>query len=293
MPSASPSFNTLSDYVALMKLRLLSLVLVSTAMGYYLAARTQGSMTVFLYTLLGVACVGSGANALNQWYERHIDSLMRRTKMRPLPARRLGKTRALIFGIVISVMGFLVLGYQVNTLTLLLSFASWASYLFIYTPLKSRTVLNTWVGAVPGALPAVLGCTAVTGSLSPEALSLFLILYFWQMPHFFAISWVYREDYLLGGFKMLSHNDPDGRKTSRQIMIHSVLLFLASLLLFILSDSSFVYLFSALIAGGIFLYFALAFYQTVSTAKARHVFQASIIYLPFLFLAIIVDRMVF
>lgn len=282
--------NKLSDYFALIKFRLLSLVLVSTSMGYYLAADQNGNLITFLGVLTGVACVGGGANALNQWYERYIDRLMKRTKKRPLPSKRLTENNALLFGIIISAIGFIIIGYKVNNLTLILSFASWASYLFLYTPLKSLTVLNTWVGAIPGALPAVMGCTAVAGILSWEALALFLILFFWQMPHFFAISWVYREDYMKGGFKMLSWNDPDGKTTSSQILIHTVLLLLVSIGLFFVTRSGFIYLISAIALGLFFLFYAIGFYRATTISRARGVFRASIIYLPVLFIAIILDK---
>lgn len=286
-----PMQQRLSIYLQLAKIRLLSLVLISTAMGYYLAARIDFDPLILFYTLAGVLLVGGGANTLNQWYERNCDVLMERTRTRPLPSQQITPNQALLFGLVISVAGFFILWLGVNNLTLLLSFLSWSTYLLLYTPLKRVTVINTWIGAVPGALPAVLGCTAATGVLDQDAITLFMILYIWQMPHFFAISWVYREDYKKGGFKMLSGEDPDGIATSSQILTHTFLLLFASIGLFFLSGSSLIYLVLAILAGLASLGVAINFYMDRSVAKARAVFRVSILYLPVLFLALILDRL--
>ncbi len=290
-PWLLPMRSRMLDYLALVKFRLMALVLVSTSMGFYLSFTAESNLWHFIATLAGVALVGSGANTLNQWYERDIDVLMQRTRNRPLPAKRLTGSNALIFGLLITLAGFLLLGTQVNLLTLGLSFVSWATYLFIYTPMKQVSVLNTWIGAIPGALPAVLGCTAASGTLGWEATSLFMILFFWQMPHFFAISWVYRDDYLRGGLKMLSGPDLDGRRTARQITLNTLLLIIASVSLFLLPSTGLIYLAVALMAGAMFLAHALAFQRQISIRNARRVFFASILYLPVLFLAIIADRL--
>ncbi len=279
------------NYLKLIKFRLLSLVLVSTCMGFYISNNSLSSISVLLYALIGITLVGGGANSLNQWKERDADALMLRTKNRPLPAQRLTPNNALGFGILISCCGFVALGYYVNSLTLVLSFLSWAIYLFVYTPLKTRTVLNTWIGAVPGAIPAVLGATAASGTLEISSLALFLTLYVWQMPHFFAISWIYRDDYLRGGFKMLSWNDDHGATTALHILAHSILLIPISTWLFWSGDSGLVYLFAAVASGFVFLYFALQFYLNTSKLTAKKLFHYSILYLPLLFAAIILDHM--
>jgi protoheme IX farnesyltransferase len=280
-----------SDYLALIKFRLLTLVLVSTCMGFFIGADANTPLSSLLYILLGITLVGGGANTLNQWKERSNDALMVRTRARPLPSQRLAPANALWFGVAISVAGFVVMGAGVNWLTLLLGFISWSSYLFIYTPLKIRSPVNTWVGAVPGAIPAILGCTAATATLNDAATALFLILYVWQMPHFFAISWVYREDYLRGGFRMLSWNDEAGKRTATNILLHTVILLPVSTGLYLVGHSGLVYLGITLASGLAFLAVALQFFFNISKQGAKRVFSYSIVYLPLLFIAIIADKL--
>lgn len=297
-PAPVPLMSTIGNYLALIKFRLLSLVLVSTCMGYFIGA--EGSfigtdagtaLAPLLYTLIGITLVGGGANTLNQWKERSNDALMYRTRARPLPAQRVQPLYALWFGIAISQLGFLVIGLGVNSLTLALAFVSWSSYLFVYTPLKTRSPINTWVGAVPGAIPAILGCTAATGTLDTATLALFLILYIWQMPHFFAISWVYRDDYLRGGFRMLSWNDESGQRTAFHILLHTLILVPVSLGLWLVGHSGQIYLWITLASGLYFLALALGFYRDISRQSAKRVFFYSIVYLPLLFIAIIADKL--
>lgn len=289
---AGPGFrNRLRDYLALTKFRLLTLVLISTAMGYYLSSLRPFDIPTFVHVMIGVLLVGGGANTLNQWYERRFDQRMHRTRNRPLPAGRLRPWQALVFGLLISLAGFGLLAVGVNRLTLILAFISWSSYLFLYTPLKRLSALNTWVGAIPGALPAVLGCTAASGELNLEAVTLFLVLFLWQMPHFFAISWIYREDYQRGGFHMLSADDPQGIATSTQILTHTLLLLIASISLFFLGDAGLIYLVSAIMAGLANFFFAINFYMVRTIPNARGVFRMSLLYLPILFAALIIDRL--
>ncbi len=290
-PESRSLMSPVANYLALIKFRLLSLVLVSTCMGYFIGADAATPLAPLFYTLLGITLVGGGANALNQWKERSNDALMYRTRSRPLPAERVYPIDALWFGIAISQAGFIVIGLGVNWLTLLLAFLSWSSYLFLYTPLKTRSPINTWVGAVPGAIPAILGCTAATGTLNAAALALFLILYVWQMPHFFAISWVYREDYLRGGFRMLSWNDESGQRTAFHILLHTVILVPVSAGLYLVGHSGQIYLWLTLASGLVFLALAIAFYRSVSKQDAKRVFYYSILYLPLLFIAIVADQL--
>lgn len=290
-PDPFPLMSPVANYLALIKFRLLSLVLISTCMGYFIGADADTPLAPLLYTLLGITLVGGGANTLNQWKERGNDALMYRTRARPLPSGRVQPLYALWFGIAISQAGFIVMGLGVNALTLALGFLSWASYLFVYTPLKTRSPVNTWVGAVPGAIPAILGCTAATGTLNAAALALFLILFVWQMPHFFAISWVYREDYLRGGFRMLSWNDPSGRRTALQILLHTLILVPVSAGLYLVGHSGLVYLVITLISGCVFLALAIRFFRNISGKNAKRVFHYSILYLPLLFIAIIADKL--
>ncbi len=290
MPATS-LLSRRADYLALIKFRLLTLVLVSTCMGFFIGAEASTPLAPLFYTLLGITLVGGGANTLNQWKERANDALMVRTRGRPLPAQRLTPENALWFGSVISLSGFVVMGWGVNLLTLLLGFLSWSSYLFVYTPLKTHSPLNTWVGAVPGAIPAILGCTAATGTLNAATLALFLILYVWQMPHFFAISWVYREDYLRGGFRMLSWNDETGTRTGNYILLHTLLLVPVSTGLYLVGHSGLIYLWITLASGLAFLVLAELFSRNPTKAAAKRVFHYSILYLPLLFLAIIADKL--
>jgi protoheme IX farnesyltransferase len=285
--AALPSASTL---LALVKFRLLTLVLVSTCMGWFLGARAGSALLVLAATLSGVALVGGGANCLNQWKERHADGQMLRTRTRPLVTGRISPTATLVFGSVISLAGMLILAGWVNLLTAVLSLLSWASYLFVYTPLKQTTPFNTWVGAVPGALPAVLGYSGASNTLDATALAVFLLLYVWQLPHFFAISWVYRDDYLRGGFRMLSWNDPQGQRSARHILVHSVLLLPASSALYLVGANGLIYLGVALASGLVQLHLAWRFWRQPDTARARRVFHFSIIYLPVLFLGIVLDH---
>ncbi len=281
----------LSDYIELTKFRLLLLVMITVGIGYYLSSPV-GHVLLFLNTLLGVACVGSGAHALNQWYEREFDARMKRTRHRPLPSKRLSSDEALGFGLLISFAGLAYLAFNVNSLTAFLGFCTWASYLFLYTPLKRRTIFNTWVGAIPGALPPLMGWTAARGTLDLEALPLFAILYLWQLPHFFAVSWMYREDYKNGGFQMLSLDDPTGQKTSYQMIINTVLLLFASLSLFFIQQAGWLYLLCAIGLGILFLITTIFFFRQRTIMNARRVFFASIIYFPILWAAMVLDRMV-
>jgi heme o synthase len=284
--------SVLADYQALIKFRLLLLVLISVCMGFFIGINEQTSFSSLLWVLVGVYCVGGGANTLNQWIEREIDILMVRTQKRPLPSKRLTPNNALLFGLAISAVGFIVIAALVNTLTLILSFLSWISYLLIYTPLKRKSSINTWVGAVPGALPAALGCTAAAGEVTESAFILFLILFVWQMPHFFAISWIYRKDYLSGGFKMLSWDDDQGTKTAKHILIHAVLLLPVSSSLFLLGHSGLTYFLLTLTASLIFIYYSILFYISPDIRCAKKVFRFSIVYLPILFFAIIFDKVI-
>ncbi|MDC1436791.1 heme o synthase [Gammaproteobacteria bacterium] len=284
--------SVLADYQALIKFRLLLLVLISVCMGFFIGINEQTSFSSLLWVLVGVYCVGGGANTLNQWIEREIDILMVRTQKRPLPSKRLTPNNALLFGLAISAVGFIVIAALVNTLTLILSFLSWISYLLIYTPLKRKSSINTWVGALPGALPAALGCTAAAGEVTESAFILFLILFVWQMPHFFAISWIYRKDYLSGGFKMLSWDDDQGTKTAKHILIHAVLLLPVSSSLFLLGHSGLTYFLLTLTASLIFIYYSILFYISPDIRCAKKVFRFSIVYLPILFFAIIFDKVI-
>ena len=227
LPAAS---NRLRAYVELTKPGITRLVLVTTAAGFYLGTRGAIDFQLLINTLIGTGLAASGCNALNQYVERDEDARMNRTSGRPLPSGRLTPLEALTCACALSVVGTLYLLLLVNLATALVVLLSLTSYIFVYTPLKQRTPLSTIIGAVPGALPIVAGWTATGARIDAVALALFGILFLWQMPHFFALAWIYREDYRRGGFRMLSVLDPLGRRTGRQILAYSVLLIPVTLL---------------------------------------------------------------
>src|SRR6185312_7960369 len=234
-------------YSDLIKARLTLLVVLTTLVGFYLGSGNYVDYLLMIHAVLGTAMVASGAAALNQLLEREHDAKMRRTKNRPLPSGRLQPTTVMVFGGVLSCAGLLYLALAVNLTTSVIGAISLISYVFIYTPLKRMTWLNTAVGAVPGAWPPLMGWTAARGELSYEGWALFAILAFWQLPHFFAIAWLYREDYAKAGFVMLPNIDPDGSRTAQQSVSNTIALIFASLCPFALGMSGRMYLVAALI----------------------------------------------
>jgi protoheme IX farnesyltransferase len=274
----------------LAKARLTFLVLLTTLVGFYLGYRGPVDYLRMLHLLLGTALVAGGASALNQLLEREYDARMRRTQTRPLPSGRLEPQTVLIIGAVASATGLIYLAFAVNLLTSVVGAATLFSYLFVYTPLKRVTWLNTAVGAVPGALPPLMGWTAARNELSVEGWTLFAILAFWQLPHFLAIAWIYREDYARAGFKMLPVVDPEGHRTGRQAVSHTLGLLPVSLCPFLLHLTGPVYLTGATLLGLIFLWFAIQFARQLSTARARQLFFVSILYLPLLLAVMVLDK---
>src|SRR5579864_1426198 len=267
-------------YADLTKARLTFLVVLTTLVGFYLGYRGPVNYLLMLHAVLGTALVASGAAALNQLLEREHDAKMRRTRNRPLPSGRLQPTTVMVFGGVCACAGLLYLSLAVNLTTAVLGAISLLSYLFIYTPLKRVTWLNTAIGAVPGGLPALMGWTAARGELSREGWALFAILAFWQLPHFLAIAWMYREEYEKAGFKMLPGIDPEGHRTGRQAVSHTLGLLPVSLFPFLFHVTGPVYLVGALVLGGVFLWYAVQFARQLTIPRARQLFFASILYLP-------------
>jgi len=280
----------LSDLGELSKARLSFLVLLTTLVGFLVA--WSGPMDYLLLgaTLLGTALSAAGASALNQWLERDVDSLMPRTADRPLPARRMHPSDALIFGLLCSGSGIALLLLLVNLLTALLSFLTILIYAALYTPLKRVSELNTLLGAVPGALPPLLGWTAATGHTGLGGWILFLILWFWQMPHFLAIAWLYRDQYAAAGFRMLSTRDPEGWATAWQALIYAAAQLAVSLLPGLLGFATPWYFFAALALGAAMLFLAGDFVRRRDAGSARILFFASIIYLPLLLGALVAFR---
>jgi protoheme IX farnesyltransferase len=274
----------------LIKARLTTLVLLTTAVGFYIGWRGPMDFVLFFNTLAATGLVASGASALNQLLEREYDAKMRRTQNRPLPSGRLQPTTVAIFGGVSSVAGLVYLALAVNLLTSVLGAVTLVSYLFIYTPLKRVTWLNTAMGAIPGALPPLMGWTAARNELNGEGWVLFAILAFWQLPHFFAIAWIYRDEYAKAGFVMLPNVDADGRRTGQQTVSHTFALLIASLCPFVFKMAGTIYLVGAIILGAGFLFCAIQFSRQLTLARARQLFLASIIYLPLLLALMVWDK---
>ena len=280
----------MKDYIALTKPRVTWLILMSTGVGYFFGAKSGWNLFTLLHTIIGTGLIASGTAALNQWYEREADGKMKRTQNRPLPAGRLGPERALVFAIAISVIGFVELWLGANALTALLGLFTLASYLFIYTPLKQHSRHSTTIGAIPGAMPPLIGYAAASGRLTWEAWTLFAILFVWQFPHFYAIAWMYREDYARAGIRMLPVVEPDGTSTARQILLYSLALIPISLIPKFLSMAGNVYLVGAIALGVFFVYAGLRVNLQRTRQCARGVLLASVIYLPVLYSLMLIDR---
>jgi len=281
--------NRVKDYLELTKPRITWLIVMSTAVGYYFGHSGRWSLWLVLHSLLGTALIASGTAALNQWYERDADRHMRRTQARPLPAGRLQPYQALLFGTALALVGGLELGLFVNWLTAALGVATLASYLFVYTPLKQKTWWSTTVGAIPGAMPPLIGYAAAANGLRAEAYVLGAILFLWQFPHFYAIAWMYREDYSRAGIRMLPVVEPDGESTSRQILLYSVLLIPISLLPKWMGMTGSIYLIGALTLGLFFLYSGIRVSMERTKVRARGVLLASVVYLPILYVLMVLD----
>ena len=287
---ATAEKSWLAVYADLVKARLTFLVLLTTLVGFYLGWRGPVDYWLMLHTVLGTALVAGGAAALNQLLERDYDARMRRTCNRPLPSGRLQPATVAVFGGACACAGLLYLAIAVNKLTSVLGAVSLVSYLFIYTPLKRVTWLNTAIGAVPGGLPPLMGWAAARGELTTEGWALFAILAFWQLPHFLAIAWIYRDEYARAGFKMLPVVDPDGHRTGRQAVSHTLGLLPVSLCPFLFRLTGPIYLVGALVLGLAFLWFAIRFQRDLSASSARKLFFASILYLPLLLGVMVLDK---
>jgi protoheme IX farnesyltransferase len=287
---AAVSHSRIADFIALAKPRLNFLVVVTTGVGYFMAQRGVTDWGRLMHTLLGTALSAAGASALNQYLERDLDLKMARTHDRPLAAGRVGLLEGLLFAVLLCAAGLIELRLFVNTLTATLAAATLASYVLLYTPMKRRSTLCTIVGAVPGAIPIVMGWTAVRASISPEALALFGILFFWQMPHFLAIAILYRDDYATAGLQVLPVVDPDLRATARQIVLYATALIPISLLPTILHCAGGLYFAAALLLGMTFAGFGVMCAITRGRAEARQLFFASITYLPLLLIAMMVNK---
>ncbi|HEX9869710.1 MAG TPA: heme o synthase [Candidatus Tectomicrobia bacterium] len=278
------------DYLALTKPRVVLMVLVTSFVGFYLASPGWLNWLLLCHTLIGVALAAGGTLALNQYLERDLDARMLRTKERPLPEGRLQPGEALAFGVAITASGLLYLTLLVNPLSGLVTAVSVGSYLFLYTPLKQKTPLCVMVGAVPGALPPVTGWVAASGGLSLEAWVLFAILFLWQIPHSLSIAVLYREDYARANFQLLPVLEPDGAGTGRQIIVHSLALLAIGLLPTTLQLAGPVYFVTAFVLGTAMVIYGLMLAKSYSSAAARRLLFASLIYLPTLLLVMAIDK---
>lgn len=282
----------LRDFLELAKPEVTSLIVLSTLAGFYLGTRGQLDFSLLLHTLLGTALVAGGTGALNQFVERGTDARMRRTAQRPLPAGRIHPVMGLAYGSGLAAAGTAYLLLLVNPLASLLALLTLASYLLLYTPLKKRTHLCTLVGAFPGAMPPLIGWAAAQNQLTLEAWVLYGILFLWQFPHFFAIAWLYRDDYARGGIIMLPAVDPSGRATFQQIVAYSALLLPMSVLPSLLGLAGTLYLWSAVLLGLSFLAVSVWGSLSRTTRRARYLLHASVLYLPALFGLLMFDKQV-
>jgi protoheme IX farnesyltransferase len=289
--SASRSAHRVADFVTLAKPRLNLLVLVTTLGGLYLASPGGVSASLLVHTLVGTALVAGGAAALNQVWERETDRLMRRTSIRPMPRGRLTVREGTWFGVLLSAAGLAELTVGANATAAAVAAATSISYVLVYTPLKTRTSLATLVGAVPGALPPVIGWAAATGDITLPALVLFGIVFFWQMPHFLAIAWMHRDDYARAGIPLLPVLEPDGRRTGHQALLYAAALWPVSLLPALVGLADAPYSVVATGLGLAFIWLSALFARERSMPSARRLFLFSITYLPLLWGALVADRL--
>ena len=283
------SAHRAADFVTLAKPRLNLLVVFTTAAGLYLASPNGVALSVLLHALMGTALIAGGAAALNQVLERDTDARMRRTRTRPIASGRLRPSQGVLFGLALSTAGLIELAAGVNLISAGMAGLTLGSYVLVYTPLKRRTSLATLVGAVPGALPPVIGWVAATGSLTLPALVLFGISFFWQMPHFLAIAWLYRDEYAAAGIPLLPVLEPDGRSTGRQALLHSAALLPVSLLPPLVGLAGGLYLVVATVLGLTLIALSASFARDRSTVAARRLLLFSITYLPLLWGTLVAD----
>lgn len=281
----------MKEYIQLTKPRITWLILMSTAVGFFFGAPAgEWAWWAVLHTMLGTGLIASGTAALNQWWEREADARMERTRKRPLPSGRIGSRGALAFGVALSAAGFADLWLGTTPLAALLGLFTLSTYLFVYTPLKQRTPHSTTVGAIPGAMPPVIGYAAAGGALDAQAATLFAILFLWQFPHFYSIAWLYREDYSRAGIRMLPVVDPSGERTARQILLTSLVLIPVSLLPRFLGMTGNFYLAGAMLLGLTYFYYGVRISRERTLYRARAVLLTSIVYLPLLYGLLLADR---
>ena len=279
-----------ADFTELVKARLTLLVLLTTAVGFYVGAESPLDYFAFFHVVFGTAAAAAGAAALNQWWERRLDALMHRTRTRPIPGGRMRPFEALVLGAFLSIFGVGYLAIACNILSSVLAAVTVAIYIFAYTPLKRTSTANTIVGAIPGAIPPMIGWAAARGTIDAGAWSLFAILALWQLPHFFAIAWMYRDDYSRAGFRMISSDDRSGERSASQSVFFCILLLVVAGLPAFLGIVTMFYLPVELALGGFFIAVAMRFLRQRTAASARMLFITSIIYLPLLLGALVLTK---
>ncbi len=287
---AEKSHSRAGDFVSLTKPRLNFLVLLTTAAAYSLGAGPEARLIDLVHTLVGTFLVAGGAAALNQVWERQTDRLMRRTAQRPMADMRMTVAHGLTFGLLLTILGAAELAYFINPLSSIVALFTTASYILFYTPLKLRTSLSTIAGALPGALPAVIGWAAATNTLSIEGWVLFGIVFMWQMPHFLAIAWMYRDEYARAGMPLLPVIEPDGRSTGRQAVLYTAALIPLSMMPTGVGLATVWYLVGAIVLGAILMVMSLEFSVKRDLATARRLFFGSILYLPILWAILVFDH---
>lgn len=289
-PETSSNGKALAAYLELTKPRITVLVVLSALAGFALGSSQSIDWIQFFHTGFGIALLSSGIGTLNQYLERSLDALMFRTKIRPLPMGRLSPRNALFFGVGISILAECYLAWFVNPMTAFWGAVAFTSYLFLYTPLKTRTHWCTFIGAIPGALPPLLGWTAACNEVGIEALVLFGIMFLWQFPHFHAIATMYREEYAQAGIRMLPVVEPDGKSTAAQIVGYTIALVPVSLLPTLLKFSGWTYFAGALILGVWFLYFSIITAKKMTRERSRDLLRVSVLYLPLLLGLMVLNR---
>ncbi len=280
----------LAAYLELTKPRIAFLLVLTSAAGFYLGANKGFDATLFVNSMVGILLLAFGVATLNQVWEKDLDALMERTAKRPLPTQKMSSTEALVFGVSLCVVAEIYLAFLVNALTAILGLVVIVGYVLLYTPLKTRTSASTAVGALPGALPPLMGWTAATGEITLGAWVLFAILFFWQFPHFLAIAWMYREQYAKAGILMLPVVEPSGKITARQIVIFSILLLPVSLAPFFIGFAGLIYLIGASVLGAWFLWTSVQAARAKSVEKAKKLLLVSVIYIPLIFLLMVFDK---
>lgn len=287
-PSTRP--HRVADFAELVKARLTFLVLVTTAAGFYLGASGPTNYSAMFHAVFGAALAAAGASALNQWWERRLDAMMQRTQLRPLPAGRMSAFAGVVIGAALACAGVVYLNLMTNVLAALLTAATIVIYVFAYTPLKRVSTANTLVGAIPGAIPPMIGWAAARGEVDAGAWSLFAILFLWQMPHFFAIAWMFRHDYDRAGFQMISSGDESGKRSASHAVLFAMFLLLGAAAPTFVGLAHPIYLPIEIALSGMFVAMAMRFLRTQLFEDARKLFLASIVYLPLLLIALALTK---